>query len=298
MELRHLRYFVAVAELLHFGQAARRLHIAQPSLSHQIRRLETELGARLLERSQRRVDLTEAGQVFLVEAREILARADHAALAARRASAHGAARLGVGLGPCMDPELVVHAVTTFRTRHPTIRVEVRTMAGAHQLEALRDGRLDVGFVHPPVTDPSLHHEGLGSEPLRVALPVGHRLAARRRLALAALAQEVFVVVPRDVVPIYHDTVLRACRDAGFVPDAPHEADHLEILLGMVAANAGVALVPAVAVKIRQPGLVLRPLDPPPPVLETALVWRRDPSPIAAAFIDVARERAEGIEAPI
>jgi len=293
VELRHLRYFVAVAESLHFGQAAEALQIAQPSLSHQIRQLEAELQVTLLRRTKRRVELTEAGQLFLDEAREILARADRAALIARRAGRGDPGRLRVGVGFCMNQSEISRAVGVF-IRLCEISLELQTMAVPLQFTALRDERLDVGFVRPPVTEPSLTSETLISEPVVVALPKKHRLAAKQVIPLSALARESFILVPRESVPVYHDIVLKACREAGFVPDAPHEADNLQMIFGMVAAGSGVALVPAFARKMKPQRVAFASLHPSPPNLETAIVWRREnTSPIVAEFIGIARRVLSG-----
>ena len=289
MELRHLRYFVAVAETLHFGQAALKLRIAQPSLSQQIRQLEAQIQTTLLRRTKRRVELTEAGRMFLDEAREIVARADRAAMIARRAGREDEGTLRVATGYCMNQTAVSAAVSRFTASHPKVRVELQTMAVPAQFTALRDERLDVGFVRPPVRDPSLGHDVVAREPLVLALQSGHRLAGRRAIRLSAVADEPFILVPRELVPVYHDLVLRACRDAGFVPYSLHEADHLQLMLGMVAAGSGVALVPAFAREITLPRVAFADVRPAAPDLETAIAWRRDdPTRMPADFVEAAR----------
>jgi DNA-binding transcriptional LysR family regulator len=289
MELRHLRYFVAVAEGLHFGQAAAKLGIAQPSLSHQIRQLESELQTTLLRRTKRRVELTEAGRLFLEEARDIIARTDRAAVLARRVGRTDAQRFRVGVGYCMDHTDVSGFVGKFNAQHQEVQIELRTLAVPIQIASLRDGRLDVGFVRPPIGDQALNSEVLVSEPLVAALPPKHRLAAKSRIPVSALANEPFILPPRDAVPLFHDAVLKACREAGFVPHAPHEADHLQMILGMVAAGAGVGLIPAAARKTKLYRVVYRPLHPSPENLETAVAWRRDDtSPLVTEFLREAR----------
>jgi DNA-binding transcriptional LysR family regulator len=289
MELRHLRYFVAVAESLHFGRAAAQLQIAQPSLSHQIRQLEAELDTSLLSRTKRHVELTEAGRFFLDQARDILARTNRASIIARRVGRSDAQRLCVGFGYYMDQSDLAAVVGEFNTNHHEIQVEAKTLSVPSQFAWLRDGRLDVGFVRPPVSDRTLNSEVLLSEALVIALPPKHRLASKPRVSLAALENEPFIVAPRDAVPVFHGAVLKACRAAGFVPHAPHEADQLQMMIGMVAAGAGVALVPAAARKIKQYHLVYRPVHPSPDNLETAVAWRRDnASPTLAEFLGVAR----------
>jgi DNA-binding transcriptional LysR family regulator len=158
-----------------------------------------------------------------------------------------------------------------------------------QIAALLDGRLDVGFVRPPVGAAALNSEIVLSEPLVVALPREHRFASQRRLRLSALANEPFILPPREIVPVFHGVVLKACREAGFVPHAVHEVDQLNMVLGLVAAGEGVALVPEGARRTYQDGVVYRPLRPAPSKLETAITWRRgDPSATLAAFISTAR----------
>jgi DNA-binding transcriptional LysR family regulator len=289
MELRHLRYFVAVAETLHFGQAAARLRIAQPSLSHQIRQLEDDLQVGLLHRTKRRVELTDAGRLFLQESRDIIARTDRATVIARRMGSIDARRLRVGIGYCSDQSDIAALLGTFNAQHLGIQVETKTLSVPAQLAALVDGQLDIAFVRPPVSDHSLMSEVVIREALVVALPPKHRFASRSRLPLSALGNELFILPPRDVVPVFHDAVLKACRAAGFMPHAPHEVDHLHMVLGLVAAGAGVALVPASARKIQHDQVTYRALHPPPERLETALAWRRDDkSPALAEFIATAR----------
>jgi DNA-binding transcriptional LysR family regulator len=289
MELRHLRYFVAVAESLHFGQAAAKLQIAQPSLSHQIRQLEAELQASLLRRTKRRVELTEAGRLFLEEARDVIARADRAAMLARRVGRSDVPRLRVGVGYCMDHSDVAVLVGRYNARFHNVQVELKTLSVPMQLTALRDDRLDVGFVRPPVADPALTSETVLRETLMVALPPKHRLSSRTRIPLTALANEAFILPPRDSVPVFHDMILKLCREAGFVPHAPHEADHMQMILGMIGARAGVGLLPSGAKKLKQHPVVYRPLHPAPSDLETAIAWRKDDSSaVVAEFVGEAR----------
>jgi DNA-binding transcriptional LysR family regulator len=286
MELRHLRYFVGVAEALHFGRAAAQLRIAQPSLSHQIRQLETELQTTLLERTNRKVQLTESGRLLLEHARDILAMADRAALVARAASAGQARLLRVGFSYWMDIGKLVEAVTQMGARQPGVRLQVRTMSVPLQLVALRDGDLDVGFVRPPLADSTLNTHLLGAEAFAVALPTRHPLAMTKRLRLSALADEPFVLFPRTTVPLFHDSTLRICQDAGFVPHVGTEADTPELVLRLVAAGVGISLVPGSAAATRRRGVVFCDLDPSPRVLEIALAWRKKPVPMLEEFLDV------------
>jgi DNA-binding transcriptional LysR family regulator len=290
VELKQIRCFVAVAESLHFGYAAAKLRIAQPSLTYQIQRLEEELQTTLLNRTKRRVELTGAGRKFLEDARDLLARADSAALTARRTGVGEVGRIRVAVGYWMDHVDVSKAVGMFNQRHQSIRVELQTMAVPLQFAALRDDRLDVGFVRPPVTDAALTHEVLSREPMVVAMRPTHALASKATISLFSLANEPFVLPPQVMVPVYHDLVLKACREAGFVPNAPHEADHLHLALGMVAAGSAVALVPASARRMTQFRLSSVALRPARPEFEIAVAWRKnDTTDRVNEFLKAARE---------
>jgi DNA-binding transcriptional LysR family regulator len=290
VELRHLRYFVALADVLNFGRAAAHLHIAQPSLSHQIRQLEAELQARLLVRTTRRVQLTEAGRLFLEQAREILAHADRAAVVARRANRGEMGTLRVGCVHWTDSARILSSLASFHDRNPGIHFDLHSMNSPLQVAALRDERLDVGFVRPPVNEPSLHSQILLREPFVVALPARHRLVARERIAVADLVDEAFVLLPREEVPIFHDHVLAVCREAGFVPNVAHETTSPQMVLGLVAAGVGISLVPASLRKARPRGVALRPLGRAPRVLQTAIAWRREhAAPLLIGFLEIARE---------
>ena len=178
----------------------------------------------------------------------------------------------------------------FNARHPAIHIELHTSSVPLQIAALRDERLDVGFVRPPIPEPSLSSEMRIQEPFVVALPTTHRLAATDRVHLASLAKEPFVLIRREAVPIFYDLVLKVCRDSGFTPHAPHEADHPQMVLGFVAAGMGVSLVPASARNISSRGVVFRPLRPAPRVLQAGIAWRRDnSSPMVNEFLNVVRD---------
>jgi DNA-binding transcriptional LysR family regulator len=289
MELRHLRYFVAVAELLHFGKAAAELRIAQPSLSHQIRQLETELQTQLLYRTKRHVQLTEAGRLFLEQAHEILAHTDRATLIARRAVQGTAGRLRVGLAYWMDVTNLIEVVRRLDRREPGTRLEMRQMAASLQVNALTDERLDVGFVHPPVTR-RLNSEIVGTEPFVVALPFHHRFGMTQRIQLTELSHEPFILFPRESMPQLYDRAMELCRGVGFTPNVRDEVDPPDLLLRLVAAGLGISLVPASTRKAPRPGVAFRTLDPSPRVLETAVAWPRHASPtVLGPFLEVVRD---------
>jgi DNA-binding transcriptional LysR family regulator len=289
VELRHLRYFVAVAEELHFGRAAARLHLAQPPLSRQIQQLENELGVRLFERGKRRVALTDAGAVFLDHARAVLAQADAAVEAARGAARGEAGKLTVGFIGAASYSVLPGIVQAFRTRVPDAELVLQELTTAEQLAALRAGQLRAGLVRPPVADATLAAETILREPLVVALPAGHPLAAQRRLALAALAAEPWVLFPRRLAADLYDQIVALCERAGFRPRLAQEAVQMQTVVRLVGAGGGVSLVPRSVRTLHSAGVAYRPLRDGPATVEMAVAWRRDDeSPLLRQFLDVAR----------
>src|SRR5215510_3811000 len=215
MELRHLRYLVAVAEELHFGRAAIRLNISQPPLSHQIRQLEEELGVRLFDRTKREVRLTEAGRRLVEEARSVLGRVDHLSAVASRAGSGEIGHLAVGVPGGGANPILIKVLEVFGKQYPGVRIELHYMSTGAQIEELREGRLGVGFVNLPIQAPFLATEMILREPLCLALPTGHRLAKQKTVTLTALEGEPMILFPRRVTPGVHDTITGMCREAGF-----------------------------------------------------------------------------------
>lgn len=290
MELHHLRYFVAVAEELHFGRAARRLHMAQPPLSQQIRRLEGVVGARLFDRSRRHVALTPAGRAFLPHARRALQEAQLGADDARRAARGEIGRLAVGfVGSAMAGPLPA-VVRAFRSRHPDVALTLRQMTTAAQVGALREGTLDVGCLRPPVVGDDLAVEVIATEPLLAAVPAGHPLAGPEALDLGELAEEAFIMSPREAGPGFFEGVTAACRAAGFQPRISQQSTEMTTILGLVASGMGVALVPSAMARIQMAGVALVPVRAPTPLPEAvlALAWRAgDTSPALGRFVEMA-----------
>ncbi|WP_328997308.1 LysR family transcriptional regulator [Kribbella sp. NBC_00709] len=260
MELRHLRYFVAVAEERHFGRAAARLHIAQPPLSQQIRQLESELGLQLLRRTTRRVDLTPAGEAYLLRARQIIAAVSSAAGEAQRVAAGLQGRLVIGCVGSATYSLLPQLVRTLREELPDVEVAVQgEMLAPDQARALVEGRIDLGLLRPPVDEESLQVRVLRSDRLIVAVPDGHRLAERSRLRLKDLAGEDFVIHAGSGRSVMHDTVVARCRGAGFEPRIRHEVAETSTLVTFVAAGLGIAVVPAPVAELMVPGVAYLPL---------------------------------------
>jgi DNA-binding transcriptional LysR family regulator len=261
MELRHLRYFRAVAEELHFGRAAQRLLIAQPPLSQQIRQLERELGAELLIRSTRNVALTPAGLAFLGRTIAILDAVDDAADLARRVADGTTGRLTVGCVGSATYSVLPQLVRALSELLPDVDVRVRgEMLAPAQLAALAAGEIDLALLRPPVIDPGLSTEIIRRDSLLVALPEGHRLSKRKRLAIGDLREEDLVAHAGGGRSVMGSLLATLCADAGFTPRVRHEVDETSTLVTLVAAGLGAAIVPAPTSALGIAGVVYRPLQ--------------------------------------
>jgi DNA-binding transcriptional LysR family regulator len=275
MELRHVRYFVAVAEALHFGRAARALHISQPPLSQQIRDLEREVGVALLHRTRRSVELTPAGATFLERARRLLQDAAEMAEASRRAERGELGELTVGFVHSAGYAFLPRVVRAFRARFPDIRLTLREATPGEQLTALEQRRIDPGLIRRAQFGDGLHSEVVFREPFLWALPRGHRWAEGRRHRLADLASEGFIAFPRDRAPSFHQALMSICLRAGFTPRIAQEVNTIHTALGLVGAGVGVALVPASAVEIAGRDVVFVALDRTAPHADLLLIWPQD-----------------------
>jgi DNA-binding transcriptional LysR family regulator len=282
MELRQLRYFVAVAEELHFGRAAQRLHIVQPALSQQVQRLEAALGVRLLERTKRRVELTEAGRAFLVEARRTLAGAAEAARAARRAAAGAIGRLRVGYVDLATYQVLPAVVRAYRERCPDVELVLVELHREPQREALARGDLDVGFFSLRAGDGEFEGHLLIEEPLAIVLPAGHAAAKAGEIRLGDLSAEPWILFPRELRTEYVELVLRACAAAGFSPRVVQEAAQLHTIAALVSAGLGVSMLPLSVAAIPRAGVAHRSVAGAAAHLPLSVVWRRDDVSSAAA----------------
>jgi DNA-binding transcriptional LysR family regulator len=292
VEIRHLRYFIAVAEELHFGRAAQRLGMAQPPLSQQIRRLEEELGVQLLQRTKRRVQLTGPGRAFLEEARKTVAQMSRAAEVAQRASRGEVGRLAIGFLGAATYSLLPAILKVFRSRFPGVEIELNELKSSELIQSLHQGRIHVGLVRMPVNDEVLAVEPILQERLVVALPEQHPLARKPRIAFAELADEAFLAPPRQLATSFHDQLTELARQAGFNLRLGAEASQLQTILSLVAAGMGVTLVPESVTQMGSRGVVFKRLPDPPPTVEIAVAWRRyDASEVLQAFLDVVREIA-------
>jgi DNA-binding transcriptional LysR family regulator len=264
MELRHLRYFVAVAEEGHVTRAAERLGIQQPPLSQQIHALERELDVQLFRRKPRGVELTPAGRALFEEARAILARAAEAVATTKRAAQGEAGRVGIGFTSSASfHPFVPRAIRAFREAHPLVALALEESGTTELVAALRAQTIDAAFVRSPFGDsPDLTVRPLLEEPMVAALPSGHTLStAGEALPLAALAGETFILYRRPVGPGLHDAIIAACDRAGFSPRIGQEAPRMLSTLSLVAAGLGVTVVPASMSRLEAEGVAYRHLDP-------------------------------------
>ncbi|MBX7434384.1 LysR family transcriptional regulator [Mycobacterium sp. Y57] len=295
MELRHLRYFRAVAEELHFGRAAERLHIAQPPLSQQIRQLERELGVPLLRRTTRSVELTASGRAYHDRVVQILAAVDEAGEQARRIAAGAEGVVTIGCVGSATYSLLPQLVRALGESLPGVEVVVRgEMLAPAQLAALTAGQLDVALLRPPVNQADVVVETLRRDPLIVAVPSGHRLAGRDELEVGDLLDEDFIAHAGQGRSVMNGVVTAMCADAGFVPRVRHEAMETSTLVTLVAAGLGVAIVPAPTAALDIAGVRYLPLTDAALGVDLLAARRSDHgTPLIANVMEVLRAQAAG-----
>lgn len=297
MELRHLRYFVAVAETRHFGNAAQRLHMAQPPLSQAIRQLEADLGAELFARTTRQVNLTRAGEVFYDDAIRILNSVEGTARRVKRVAdgRHGVLRIGLtGLASYRHLPAIAQIV---KRDLPEVALEIRTeMLTPAQERGLIDSELDVGLLRPPTREDAVVHRRIAREPLVLVLPDNHPLALEPSIEVGDLRAENFVMYSAASRSVVNDAVMRSCAAADFYPHRAHEVTETSVLLALVAAGLGIALVPESVRAITLDGVLFRPVHGSESV-DLALAWRaHDTSPLLANLL-TALERNNVFAAP-
>jgi DNA-binding transcriptional LysR family regulator len=291
VELRHLRYFVAVAEELHFGRAANRLHTSQSSLSQQVRNLEKELKVDLLRRVKRHVELTPAGERFLREGRAILAAAERAAGSARETAREESQKFVIGISPETDWLFLGKALRLFRENAPNVEVLFQNLTPEAQIAALQGGRIDIGFVGLPIEGAGIVSEVTGRERLVAAIPEKHPMARNTSIRLRDLSGEAYTLWPRHLSPGRYDLLLAIFRQAGFGPPIAMEGDlpSTQTVLGMVAAGLTVALVDSAIKQRAMPGVVFRPISDRGVFTLSGVIYRReDPSPLLASFLHEVR----------
>lgn len=282
--IRQLRYFVVVAEELNFTRAAEQLQIAQPPLSRQIQNLEQTLGLTLLERTNRRVALTPAGEVFLAECRQILNQIEQGVRAAQRMAKGETGQLVIGFEGAAHNERILEIIRQFRTQFPDVELIMQEMPSGKQVEALEQGKLDVGLIEPIVSGDTLKISPLLSEPLVVALADSHPLAGEAYITLSQLANESWVTGRSNYGCGLLLRILDAFRQAGFAPIIKQETNDLQMTLAFVASGLGITLLPESS-QLAQTGIAYRSLKPPAPEVQLAIAWSRQ-SPVVESFLQV------------
>ncbi|MGL6337824.1 MAG: LysR family transcriptional regulator [Waterburya sp.] len=289
MELRHLKYFVAVAEELHFGRAAAKVQITQPVISDQIRRLEQELGVKLFFRTKRTVELTEPGKLLLKEAKQILERVEKAVSTVQKADRGELGSLIIGYtGPAFYT-LLPKIIRSFRDRYPQVELVLKEICTNEQVEALNAEDIEVGFLHPPV-DGDFEFISIMREKMVLALPENHPLATLTKVPISKLSDQPFILFPRKVGPSLYNRLFSLCQQAGFCPKVVQEVTPQPTMIGLVAAGIGVSFVSESLQNLNRPGVVYRELDVVTPELELVAAWKKDKvSPVLQKFLQIVRK---------
>lgn len=289
-DLRQLRQFVAVAEELHFGRAAERLRLAQPALSQAVQKLETEIGVPLFERTNRRVELTDAGVVLLEHARRLLADAEGALHAVQRAGRGQTGSVVVAYAGTAAFLQVPTLIRKFVERHPAVHVDLRAMAAPAQLTALRTRQLDIGFMPRPESDDEIRSAVVVRDSLLIAIGKTHRLASQPRLALTDLKDERFIIFPGEVAWWDKAETVLLCQEAGFTPETVQVTRELYSSLSYVRAGVGVSIVPASIARLDWPDVRFEPIDSARAPAHIAAVWHKDNTrPVVKEFLSIALE---------
>ncbi len=290
MELRYLRYFVAVAEELSFTRAAERLNIAQPPLSQQIRRLEARLGVTLLRRSKRRVELTEAGRVFLRQAYQAIQSLEEGILLAQRADRGEIGRLAVGILVYISYTLIPPILREFRAQFPEVHVELRFLTNTLQIAALLSGQVDVCFVRPPIDNPDIASKLISRERFILAMPATHPLAGKSAVSIKQFKNDPFIMYVRELGPTFCSSLVQFCAKAGFSPKVALEVSQINAAVGLVGAGIGVALVPQSMNQLHFDNVVYRPLVERAPNVDVLLAWQAGrPSELLKSFIEMSTQ---------
>jgi DNA-binding transcriptional LysR family regulator len=291
IETRQLRYFVTVAEELHFGRAAARLHMTQPPLSQAIAALEDGLGTALFLRNRRTVALTPAGSALLPEARRILAEAALLPDLARRAASGEAGRLALAFITSADYSVLPPFLRRYSERYPGVQLVLQEATSDVQVDELLRGRIDAGLLIPPLPDRAraeLDYMKVLDEPLILCAPVGV-LRRKGPVALRNLPPLPLIIFPREISPALHDAILSCFRAAGITPAIGQQAIQMQTIVSLVSAGMGLALVPQSVANLMRPGVEYRALADATPLVETGIAWRRDnPSPVLKGFLELLR----------
>lgn len=294
MELRHLRYFIAVAEELHFGRAAKRLQISQPPLSYQIKQLETHLGVLLFKRTKQRVELTSAGKVFLMRAYEILNLIDLASDEAKRVHRGESGQLILGFTGAISFKLLPTILRNFQKRYPRIKLVLKQMTTTEQIQAFQNKMIHVGLVVLPVFNDAINVEFLYEEPFVVALPKSHPLALQNKkvIDIRDLKNEPFIMTPRSSGEGYYDSIISLCQASGFSPKKAQEAEELHTAVSFIASGMGVAILPSSIQFVKNDDIVYFPLkhEDTGSYYKTGVVWSKtETSPVVHSFVNFLKE---------
>ena len=296
MELRHLRYFVAVAEALSFTKAAEKLRTSQPSLTRQIRGLEDELGVRLLHRTRQKVALTDEGRFFLADAKRVLALAASSVESVRRLHSGEARALNVGYVSNLFYELLPKTIDSFHQTFPTVSVNLFDLSCGEQFRALEDGKLDLGFVglHEPIARRGLEFRKIASYKTVVALPKDNPLASKAKVGLKALAPMFFIAMSESSYPGYRDWLVKTCARAAFTPKILQDVDLERKMIQSVSAGLGIAIVPEQLKKLEHENVVFRPLDA-DIVTEGCIAWRNEnPTAALRGYVEIVEQAGSSI----
>jgi DNA-binding transcriptional LysR family regulator len=298
MELRHFRYFIAVASNLNFSEASRRLHVAQPAISQTILDLEDELGTKLLLRTGRGVELTASGRAFYAEAQEVMLRADGASRAARRAARGEIGCLRIGFLPCAAGPFIPSLIKSYRKEFPNVDVQLRDLNTEQQLRAFEDGKIDIGFARPFTKEHSKDYctEVVYEDRLQIVLPVGHALAKKNVVNLKDVAGETFVEYYRRGSPALFSEIYSTCRKAGFSPKVILEFEEMSSVILAVESGLGVALTLGFARGLLSPASVVRQINPPSSEIPLCAIWRAGAQePVLGSFLKILRARKPTIK---
>jgi DNA-binding transcriptional LysR family regulator len=275
VELRQLRYFMAITEAGSFSRAAERLHVSQPPLSTQIKSLEEEVGTRLLARTNRGVSLTTSGQVFYEEIRAVLARLESARGKALQADRGDVGMLSIGFVSIADYSILPPALKSFRAQFPLVEVQLHELTTDAQIRELRAARLDFGIGLAPVEEPDLEFKRVLREELVLAAPIAHAAARGDEVDLRTLSKASFIVPPRDIAPGLYDLTISRCRTAGFAPRIVQNARQMQTVIGLVSCGMGLALVPASVRNLKRTGVSYQRLRGRPALVELGILRLRE-----------------------
>ncbi|WP_077321462.1 acetoin biosynthesis transcriptional regulator AlsR [Virgibacillus proomii] len=287
MELRHLRYFIVVAEELHFGKAALRLQMTQPPLSQQIKQLESEIGVTLLNRSKRNVQLTAAGRVFLKQIKEGLSQIDHAVDMAQRTARGELGKLVIGFVGSATYEIMPPIIRHYRNQFPSVKIELRELSTLYQVNALLNGHIDIGVLHPPLENDKLKVNTVRKSHCVLALPKQHPLTQKNQVYLKDLEKESLIIIAKESWPSLYIKFNFLCEKAGFTPNIDQEATEFQMLLGLVSAGMGVSIVPAATKRLYNLDVVYKKIEDLPMHASWITAHRKDnPNPALKHFIEV------------